>query len=180
MKRNATRSARSNTSHFRVLVIGNSGAGKSYLANYFKKRGLPAIDMDAHTVSGWFDEVKKTWVRDYDPKTWNYESKMAWNWKSRILKKLLKRKELYAFGSAANREEFFKYFDRIYYLNINKKLLIERLKKRKHSFGKTNEQVKLIASWTKLMRNEAIKYKMEIIDGSLPPKIIFEIIKSKK
>lgn len=47
----------------RILIMGNSGAGKSYLVRCFKKRGLPTIDRDNHAVSGWFEEKKKSGLK---------------------------------------------------------------------------------------------------------------------
>ena len=112
--------------HYRVLVVGLSGTGKSHLASYFAKQGKRSYDMDhVKGLSRWIDDrghVAKYLHSKYHDE--EYLSKYKWRWDKTKLKNLLKKNnEVYFFGSSDNEAEVYKYFDKVYYLKISRRLL---------------------------------------------------------
>jgi hypothetical protein len=166
--------------HNRVLVVGLSATGKSYLAAYFKRKGKHSYDTDKLELSHWVDKrghvAKYIHTKYHDEE---YLSKYKWRWDKTKFKKLLKvYDEVYFFGSADNETEFYKYFDRVYFLKANKRLLSIRLKKRgnKDHFGATEQQRRLIYSWIDHVEKRAKEEGLKFIDASLSPSQIFRII----
>lgn len=166
---------------YRVLVVGLPGSGKSHMTKYFAKKGKHAYDTDkVERLSNWIDKeghVAKYLHSKYHDE--EYLSKYKWRWNRAKFKKLLKENdEAYFFGSSDNETDFYKYFDRIYYLRAGKRLLSARLKSRKNRdhFGRTAQQRRFVYSWLEYVDKRARENGLVIIDAALPPKAIFNII----
>lgn len=160
-----------------ILITGNSGSGKSYLSKFFRGKGKNAIDADEYPGLGvWVD--KNGTILSPTKKQWLELEEIDFIWNPKIMEQLLSNnEELYLFGSSHNIMDFVKRFDKVFYLKIDNKLLVERLQKdREHDFGKDKKQLDKILSWTEYIDERARKSGFEIIDASLSPEQIFDII----
>ena len=173
----------------RVLVTGPSGAGKTTLAEYFRKRGADAVDADTADIGVWLDSVGNKVQPPHDigerAGQWAFMMGLRWNWDVSRLKALLEgTSEIYLFGGAYNVYNVIGLFDRRYYLDADAKLLAERLKSRaaegksRHGWGETEEQRSVILSELDEDRKNAAKAGLEFIDAHLPLDQIFEIVTS--
>ncbi len=163
-----------------ILIIGMPGSGKTYLAGYFKRRGMNAYDADKVKGLGrWVDkkgrpakyahsEVDEKWISEHN-----------WIWSGRRLRSLLTgNRELFLFGGASNIYKFIGLFDKAYYLKAGRRLVSNRLqhKSRANSFGKSKGQRKAILNGMSRSYQRALKAEIEFVDASLPPKQVFDII----
>lgn len=163
----------------RVLIMGPPASGKSYLVEYFKSRGKDAYDGD--NFAHWIDESGN--AKELTRAEWKNPIGMKWVWNVAKLKTLInEHKELYFFGSAYNEYDVMHMFDDVYYLKADESLLNSRFENRKSSeqgFGKTSTQRKIIFEWLKGSDKKAEERNLKMIDASLQPKEIYEIICSK-
>jgi thymidylate kinase len=84
-----------------------------------------------------------------------------------MLKLLNARGDIFFFGISSNQSQFYKMFDTIFILEINKKTLLERLKNRTtNSFGKDPTEQKDILSWHKWFEKDLEDKGAIVIDAS--------------
>lgn len=163
--------------------MGAPGSGKTYLAEYFKKRGVNAYDADkVNGLGKWVDKKGKPAKYVHSEVDEKWLSKHDWIWSSGRLRSLIKsNKELFLFGTASNIYKFVDLFDSTYYLKASRRLISNRLQdtKRVNWHGKSKVQREGILSRMKQSHQRALKAGIEFVEASLPPKQIFDIILSK-
>ena len=163
-----------------ILISGPSGSGKTTLARYFIEKGENAVDGDK-AIGMWIDARGSRVRPDYERlgkriNEWAEKRNLRWVCDEKKLEKLLRKnegKELYIFGGPVPKD--LKKFDRLYYLRIDGKRLLNRIAKRpkdKHSYhkhGATKHQRDLIlAALAQNYKKAANKgYSMINASGSL-------------
>ena len=171
-----------------VFIDGGSGTGKTTLARFFKKHGKNAFDGD-RCVGKWIDKNGKTVKVQYKEigkniNKWANRHKLTWTLDKDKFEKLLKankNKELYLFGGPTPKN-LNHFFDKIFWLNADKELILKRIKLRLkdknsyHKLGETRAQREKIIHKLEAENKDAIKDGYELVDASLTPKKIFEII----
>ena len=173
--------------HFRVLVMGMPGSGKSHIAQAMKVRGYNAIDVDT-------DEPYLAKIIDdkgeqvaYDP-----DGGEEW-WKTHfyvyrveLLKETLRNStELYLFGNVGgepgkDNDNFgvARLFDKVCYLDAPSDMLITRLKSRDNNpFGKNSWEQEKMPEWKAEMEITVHRRGFEVIDATQPlDEIIRQIV----
>lgn len=163
----------------KVLIYGPSGSGKTYLSSQLKLMGHPAIDGDTiDGLSGWFDGLgnRVEYRVDADEE---FLENHSFLWSRDFLEKYLADKgSIYIFGAAGNTYEVFDLFDEVYFLKVPIKVQQERLihPSRENPMGMTKYQREQCAKWAHELYDEAQKYNIPIIDATLTPQEIWEII----
>lgn len=164
----------------KILVIGASGSGKTYVSSKLKELGVNAVDADLiDGLSGWYDgkgnEVK--YPNDADQKFLDNHSFL---WDREFLKNYLdKNPNIYLFGSSGNMFEVLDLFDKVYFLKVDSLLLKERLihESRKNPMGRIEYQRENAVKWALEIERKAKNSGIEFIDATLSPEQIFELIK---
>lgn len=169
-----------------ILITGASGAGKSTLARLLQSKGYQAYDTDSlKDLSAWIDRASgkpDPVFNDGPPVDWL--DKYDWLWNENSLRKLLDKstdKPTYFCGNSANQEQFYSLFDKIFLLEVNDELIIQRLtqNKREHVFGSRPAELEIILRWYKGFQLKTKKAGAMVIDAGKPlSKIVEEIIKA--
>ena len=171
-----------------MLVVGASGTGKTSLQRFFKKNGKNALDGDI-CIGMWLnargDKVKMPIDMGRNINKWAEDRELSWVCDTGKLKRLLSRNKgrwLYLFGGPLPPDSFLRFFDRIYYLDADKKLILKRLKIRLrdadsyHNYGETKKQREQVLRDMASQRKRAKEHRFRFIDASLPPQQIFDIM----
>lgn len=165
------------------LVLGAPGSGKSYLAEYFKKIGLPAYDAD-YDVPGlarWSDSAGNT-VSFPEKPTVQWLKEHTFTWDRDVLERFLQVHEgVWIFGIAENAFEQCDLFDKCVYLTVNKSVLRERLLSadRMNQRGKTEDEVEQIWHDIQVDHLPAVKkHHIELVDATLTPERVLELLKN--
>ncbi len=164
----------------RVLVLGPSGVGKTYIATFLRDNGVGAYDADlipglAGYYNGNGDEVEypiDAGKEFFD----NHE--FLWN-REFIEKFLETRNEVYLFGISGNAFEMLDLFSKVYFLKASPELLAQRLRheSRENPMGKTDYQLQNALNWAKEIEEEAFALNIPMIDATLKPQQIFDQIR---
>lgn len=177
-----------NRSSLKILITGPGGSGKTTLADYFQSRGKNAVDADLAGIGSWLDQGGSEIEIPYDLDTykinrWAEANDLTWHWRKDSLVELLQKyDEIFVMGSAKNAFSLASLFDRVYYLEAEEHLILERLKERAmsrnsyHDNGSTYEQRMVIIKKIKPKIREARIRGFEFIDASLTPEEIFNKI----
>jgi hypothetical protein len=164
----------------RLLFIGRGGSGKTHLARYFRRRGKKAIDGDAYPGLSRWEDLHGNVLKDYDFAKWNPKSGVDWFWNPKVLKRLAMRKELYLFGYARNTLKYVGLFDKVYLLDVNERTRRKRLKSRRSTWGKAEAHMRDIIKGAGDLRKLSKRMGFNIIDTSMPPKAIFEMVEADR
>lgn len=179
------------STNLHMFVDGASGTGKTTLARFFNKKGKNAYDGDL--VNGkWIDKDGKTVRVPYEKLgknivSWAEKHKLTWTLDEEKFNKLLKKnknKELYLFGGPTPKNTH-KIFDKFFWLYADKHLVLKRIKfriKDKNSYhknGETKRQRDRILNKLESENKSAKRENYNLVDASLTPKEIFEIITRK-
>ena len=127
----------------RILIIGSSGSGKTFLSEEFSKRGLNAFDADEiEGFHGWYNwkKEKVKFPHDAGPK---FMDNHEFLWNRKVLQNFLNQyQNVFIFGMSENILEMKDLFDKVYYLRVPDKVLLKRLDHpaRKNPMGKTDYQ----------------------------------------
>lgn len=155
-----------------VLVTGLPGTGKSTLCDLFRGHGLKAIDADEATFLKFGMSGEK--LERGAPLSWFLRNPPRWDIEE--LRALLREQdEIYVFGIAPNVFSAARLFDKVIYLHGDRKLVAERLeKKRDNPFGTTNAQKKVTLMLAGVYNFAArvaarIASGFKILDASLTP-----------
>lgn len=152
----------------RVLIVGPSGAGKTYIANHIKKvHHQYAIDADTlKEMCSWIDdEGNPIKFEKSAGRKWLKTHHFIWN--VHYLRNYLKKhKVIYLFGLSKNVFETAFLFDSVYYLHVNPEIVNEHLqaKDRKNPWGKHKEQRELTIHSLRTHLLQAKKAKAILID----------------
>ena len=166
----------------KILVVGLSGSGKTYISKNLKSLGIPAYDADeVDGLAGWFDKKgNKTTYPENASKEWLEQN--DWLWDKEFLKNWLnENEEVILFGVSSNWTDCLDLFDNLFCLSLNAEELRKRLSSedRENSFGKTEEQQEQVIKNTESFVNYCKSYNAVIINASQDPKAILDFILNK-
>ncbi|MFA6250847.1 MAG: hypothetical protein WC686_05135 [Candidatus Shapirobacteria bacterium] len=160
-----------------ILIIGPSGAGKTYLATKFKEMGIRAVDADTiDELHGWLDgRGKKVKFPKGAGKEFLDNHQFLWD-RVYLTKYLKKNQGIWILGLAGNIFEMVDLFDKVYFLKVRAKVLIERLKskERENLMGKTEYQRKAVVEYARKIEIKAKKLGIEFVDGGMGAEEIVE------
>ena len=164
-----------------ILILGPSGAGKTYTAAYLRKMGVNAVDADVVPgLAGYFDS-KGNEVECPPGADKEFLDNHEFLWNREFLKKFLsEQEEIYLFGMAGNAFDLIELFDKVYFLKADQELLADRLRyeSRENPMGKTDYQLQNALSWAKEIKEQAETLGIQMVDAQLSPEEIYKLIKS--
>ncbi len=163
----------------KVLVVGPPGSGKTYVSEKLKANGINAWDADLiKGLCKWVDSQGNTVTfPDNAGHEWLHTHRFVWD-KNFLNNWLELQKPVYVFGLSSNVYEMKDLFDKIFFLEINKDALKKRLDnpERKNPMGKTEEQKQSISDSMQRNKERSVNIGASVIDGTLPPDQIYQII----
>ena len=161
----------------KVVVTGSVGSGKTYVAEYCRKQGLPVFDADIIPgLCTWTTEGGKPAQPPAGAKGEWYE-KHLFLWDEPVLTKLLEEHStIYVFGSADNMFTLSHYFDYKFFLDVPKEVLIDRLQSKQrqnpYQFGADESHIRTALSWLSFYTDNIEKNGFLSLDGTKTPKEI--------
>ncbi len=163
----------------KVLIIGPSGAGKTYVSAALRTQGINAVDSDLiEGLSDWYDgHGHKVKIPSGADKKFLDNHQFLWDRKA--LKEFLKGKqEIYLFGMSGNAFEMLKLFDAVYFLKAESDLLKKRLRheSRDNPMGKTDYQLQNALEYAQEISEIAHQLHIKMIDADQTPEEIFKQI----
>lgn len=163
----------------KVLIIGSSGSGKTFLTEKFREKGFNAFDADEiEGLHGWYN-WKKEKVKFPREAGADFMDNHEFLWNREVLKSFLDQHEkVFIFGMSGNVLDVRYLFDKVYHLKVPGDILIERLDHptRTNPMGKTEYQKKLILSWEEEINKVAQNMNAIPVDGTLPTDELIEIL----
>jgi dephospho-CoA kinase len=167
----------------KILIFGPSGAGKTFVSSKLREQGIPAVDADMiDGLSSWFDEKgnKVAYPKDAGKE---FLENHDFFWDREFLKEYLRQHEtIYLFGGSGNIFEMLDLFDKVFFLKIDPKIQIERLKhpSRANPMGSTEYQRQLAVDWGQALEQQAQKRNVPMIDGNQTPAEILRGIEEQQ
>src|SRR3989338_9651803 len=162
-----------------VLILGPSGAGKTYISAALRAKGINAPDGDMiEGLSGWFDGNEKKIAYPLDANK-DFLDNHQFLWNKEFLKTFLDNEnELYLFGMSGNVFEVLDLFDKVYFLNAPPEVLAERLRheSRENPMGRTDYQLQNALDWAKEIEDKASNLGIKMIEARQYPEEIFKEI----
>lgn len=161
----------------RILIIGPSGAGKTYVSEVLKKQGINAVDADTIVgLSGWYDSQGKEvdFPRNAGSEFLNTHQFL---WDREVLADFLKDKEeVYLFGLAGNVFDMLNLFDKVYFLKVKPELIEDRLmhETRINPMGNTKYQREAVLAYAREIEKKASELGIKMIDADQTPEAIFD------
>jgi len=161
----------------KVLIIGPSGSGKSYVSATLRKKGIKKA-VDADLVEGLADyfDASGRWVEyplDADKEFFDNHQFL---WNRKFLEKFLqKQDEIYLFGLAGNIFDLIGLFEEAFFLKAKPEILAENLRheSRDNPMGKTYYQIRNALKYAEEIEENAKKLGIEMIDAHQSPEEIF-------
>lgn len=165
----------------KVLITGPSGAGKTYLAKYFKQQGLNAVDADMiYRLGEWYGASGRVDVPENADEEFLNNHEFLWD--EEILKKLLsENRDILLFGFAGNMFDLLHYFDKTFYLDLSPEKINERMSHpERHNpgnFGQKQAQREATIKYvTAELRPEAKRLGLIFVDAMQSLEEIFKQI----
>ena len=116
--------------HYHVLITGPSGTGKTYFASELGRLGYPVQDGDHIPGLGYFVDNKTREFAEFNPLgdiEWFTNHTYIWN--REVLEKYLEdNPRIILCGGTTNYEEVADLFDKIFYLKVDKELILKNLR----------------------------------------------------
>ena len=170
------------TNNMKVLIMGASGSGKTYVLAKLRERGINAPDADLiDSLHGWFDASgnKVSYPEDAD-KDFLDNHEFLWN-KDYLRNYLDKKDGIYLFGMSGNVFDMLDLFDKVYFLQADPALLAERLRheSRANPMGRTDYQLENAIKWATEIEEKAKSLHIPMIDAKKSPNEIFVQIKNR-
>lgn len=168
-----------------IYITGSSGAGKSSVRKELQKLGYEAHDTDEDGFSSWVNNQTKLAVKfppnSTRPQGWLEEHEYTLS--AEKVTELVNRasdKKIFLCGIPANDVDFFKVFDKIIFLEIDKETMLKRIKSRENnSFGQAEDSLALILKWFHAIQERYQKAGAIFIDATKPlDRVTQEVIKN--
>ena len=161
----------------KVLILGPSGAGKTYLSKELKKQGLNTVDADTiDSLHSWYNgnEEKVEYPEDSDAEFLDNHS-FLWD-KSYLKDYLDQNPNIYMFGASGNIFDMLDLFDEVFYLDVPGEIMSDRLQHetRENPMGKTEYQRKNAISWGNELKQKAKDLGITFIDATQTPEAIYK------
>lgn len=168
-----------------VYITGNSGAGKSAVRKELQLRGYEAHDTDENDISAWQNKRTGNIVErplNEEDRTNAWYAEHDWNMsRSKIndLAKLADDKPVFLCGSTSNADDMLEFFDKVYYLSVDRDTLKKRLTSRtSNDFGKAPDELKNILGWHMSLEERYKNYGAQLVDATQPIKSVVDEILS--
>lgn len=163
----------------KIYVTGISGTGKTSIVQKLNERGIKAVDVDDElcewTNKDTLEEVKWAPGRDdawYEAHEWTCDI-------DRLGQILAEYTDVVIAGAAANQDKYLSFFDKVYFLNGDLKLLIARIQSRTdNDFGKHPTEQRRMAEWQDQYVREMGDRGATALDVSEPLEKLVDIIAS--
>ena len=167
-----------------MLVTGVSGSGKTTIASELNRLGYDARNMDAiDGLCSWVNlstgEPDPNFMRDSAD---SWVDKYDWLWDEERLKGLLREtSDTFFCGSSGNQAKFYPLFGRVILLEMDDKLIKERVLKneRDHSYGRMPGEMEAILGYYEDFQNKAKAFGAKVVDASRPVNEIINIVLSE-
>jgi dephospho-CoA kinase len=168
-----------------VYITGNSGAGKSAVRKELILRGYEAHDTDENDISSWQNKytgniVERPLIETDRTNAWYSEH--DWNMSRNKIDNLAKQandKLIFLCGSTSNADEMLGFFNKVYYLSVDKDTLKERLTSRtSNDFGKAPDELNNILGWHMSLEERYKNHGAHLIDATQPINSIVDEILS--
>jgi hypothetical protein len=106
--------------HMKVLVLGPSGLGKTYVAQALKSAGVNAFDDgDIKGLSAWYNRYGQK-VAEPATAAEAFNNRYSFLWSKTFLANFLSTfSEVYIFGGSGNIFDMLHLFDKVYFLKID-------------------------------------------------------------
>ena len=160
----------------RVLIIGPSGTGKTYISAALRKKGINAVDADLiEGLSGWYDGEGRKVDFPIDAGR-GFLDNHRFLWKREFLEKFLQdQSEIYLFGFSGNAFDMIDLFNEVYFLKAQPEVITERLRhgSRKNPMGKTEYQLKNALKYAKEIEETVRRRDIKMINADQSPEKIF-------
>jgi len=143
---------------------------------------LPAVDADTiEGLHGWYDsDGNKVEFPTNADKTFLDNHDFLWD-KSFLQNYLNSFETIYMFGLSGNIFEMIELFDKVFFLQVPKNILTERLQhpSRANPMGNTEYQREMIVAYADILEKKATELKIPFIKGDLSTEEIFKEITSQ-
>lgn len=163
----------------KILIFGPSGAGKSYLAKAWKSKGINAFDDDEiQGLSNWYN---KDGQKIATPATADeaIQNGYAFLWSKKAMARFLASQDaVYVFGGSGNVASVFNLFDRIYFLKIDRKLQLARLKSPLRPSPAMDQNAEGAVIWGQWLEELALAQNIPFINANQTPEEIYREISS--
>lgn len=162
----------------KVLLFGPSGAGKTFVANEWKRQGIPAFEEeDIEGLANWYNrEGRKVAAPATADEALNGGYAFLWS-KKAMAKFLNKFDEAYVFGGSGNIKNLFDLFDRVYFLQVSKEVQQQRLRHAGRPSPAMDENQEGLVIWGDWFEEMASANGIPFIDAEQSPMEIYGDIK---
>ena len=155
------------------LITGDSGSGKSTVAQVLARRGYRAYNIDdMPDVTRLEDHTGRPAEWPQGPIDW---SKYAWNWQEAGLQKLLTgARTAFVAAIVSNQARFYSLFEAIFVLVVDKGALRHRLLSRtENDYGKNPDELAGILSYHPMLERELLSAPGAVaIDATKPLDVV--------
>jgi broad-specificity NMP kinase len=172
----------------RVLIAGVSGTGKTTVGKELSKRGYKVLETDHLTgLSSWVNINTGKNVPHKPPFSEEWLNQHHWIWNEKVLNLILSQNNkegVFFVGDATNSMSFFKYFNHVFLLKVDRQTLKHRLQNREpektidpERWLASNPEIHRILDWNDKSVHEYSDQGAIVLDGNRSPaKIADEMI----
>jgi gluconate kinase len=161
-------------------VTGTSASGKTTLVKCLRRNGFSAYDGDDYCAYHNRRGLKTSWPSDPELRTPEWFQENPWLMDTdfvRQCQRLHQKDPAFICGVAHNEEDYWHYFEKTFYLDLDWATLEERLLTRTTNiYGKTDYELEVIYQFHRNAKERYLSLGAEIIDGTNSPQRISEQI----